>query len=80
METVREEVMDLVDFIKRGVGVCIHVEGVGGKWVFDSELGDMLREILLKHRSEDATHKLYDAVVKVRVVLRHVECVGRSRS
>jgi hypothetical protein len=64
-----------------GVAVSVHVERFGGEGVFDSELGDVLREVLLKHRSIDAAHELHDAVVEVGgVVLRHVECVGRSRA
>jgi hypothetical protein len=80
VETIGEEVMDLVDFVKWGVAVGIHIKGFGGEGVLYGELGGMLREVLLEHRSENATHELHDAVVEIGGVLRHVECVGRSRA
>ena len=69
METVREKVLNFVNFIEQGVAVHIHMEGFGGEGVFDGKWGDMLQEILLKHGSEDAAHKFHDAIVEVAGVV-----------
>jgi len=81
VEAIQEDVLDFADFIEWGVAVVIHGEGFSREGIFNGELRDMLREVLLEHQSEDAAHKLHDTVIEIRgVVLRHVRYVGRSRA
>ena len=66
VESIRDDVLHLLNFFKRGVGIFVDIEAFRGEGVFNGERGYMLREVVFKHGSKDVAHELHEAVIQVR--------------